>query len=335
MVLFGSNMNLENKLFKYSQSLFAKAESKRLFASKFVFDNRSIGSQNLLIVLVGFQPIYWDVLFSRLKECEHFFDESIDICICVPRGIEEIKKNRNANKLRLICRENNWSYLYLYEDLLAQAQNTAIQLHPNAKWIYKIDEDIILPISYFGELKKAYRIAVDTMPYYPGMLSPLLNINAYGVVPFLKGLNLWREFEEKFGKYYYGMKNGGINAGSGKIHEDPLMALWIWQKSIPFDKVSQEIFLANKGRIGICKNRLSIGAILFERSFWEEINYFFVGKTGSMGLEEEQVNAFCISNNRGIYIDESLLAGHMGFGKQKKEIEQFYINNSKDFEVRK
>ena len=151
------------KISKKSLRYFEKRKSDmQPFASKYIFDDRQSGSENLLLVLLGFQPYYWDVVLDRVKRNVAQFDEPIDVCLCVPRGM-----NTNIEEeVRSFAEKYNFSYLYIYEDLLAQAQNTAIKLHPDAHWIYKIDEDIILSDSYLSKMKHSY-IRFTKESYYP------------------------------------------------------------------------------------------------------------------------------------------------------------------------
>lgn len=97
------------------------------YANKYEFVNLSIGSDNLLLVLCGFQPFYWNVIFDRIIN-QRSFNELIDICICV--------LGENGDVLKKIAENNRGAYLRIDKDLLAQVQNNAIMLHPDAKWIF-------------------------------------------------------------------------------------------------------------------------------------------------------------------------------------------------------
>ena len=140
-----------------SRELFRFFERRRRdlqpFAKSYVFDNRQRGCDNLLLVLMGFQPVYWDVILDRVNRNISQFDEPIDVCLCVPCGLN----NEVWGKVQRLAENYGFSSLYIYDDLLAQAQNTAIKLHPHAQWIYKIDEDIILSDHYLQKLKQKYR----------------------------------------------------------------------------------------------------------------------------------------------------------------------------------
>lgn len=311
----------------FVKKVFSFTKEKRLFARKYYFVNRSKQSENLFIVLAGFQNYYWNGILKRVRKCQDKYlidnpQSSIDICVCVPKG------DGNLSVLEKICSDNGWSYLRINEDLLAKVQNTAIKLHPKAKWIYKIDEDIVLPNDYISSMKEAWLKAECSMPVTPAILAPCINVNAYGVIPFMRALKIENEYIDKFGRFAFGAPYGKLYHGD-KIHADPDVGKWIWEKSIPFDEVATVVSRANKNKIGWCPNRFSIGAILLKREFWNLIGGFEVGTEGEMGLEEVQINAFCASKNCGIFVAEDIFVGHLGFGRQKEIVKKFYFANKR------
>lgn len=318
-------MRLNEIVYKINKRLSKKIRESRLFSKNYEFINRSVNSENLFIILAGFQEYYWDGISERVLRSKKYFESessknTIDVCVCVPQG------EGNIEKLKCICEKNAWSFLYISEDLLAKVQNTAIKLHPSAKWIYKIDEDIIIPENYISDLKKAYISAENTMPVTPALAVPCINVNALGAVSVMRALNIEEEYKSRFGRYAFGAPFGSLYHGD-KIHSDPDVGVWIWSHSVPFDEVASVVATANKGRISWCPHRFSIGAILLKREFWELINGFEVGIEGEMGLEEEQVNSFCTAKNTGIYMAEDLFVGHLGFGRQKEAVRGFYEKN--------
>ena len=86
---------------------------------------------------------------ERIYVAQKKFKEDIDICICIP--------GEDATTLKEKANLYNWSVLRITKDLLAQAQNTAILLHPKAEYIFKLDEDIIINDKYFDELKTSLK----------------------------------------------------------------------------------------------------------------------------------------------------------------------------------
>lgn len=288
---------------------------KRKFTTKYSFVDRSSGAENLLIVVVGYQPFYWEKVFSKIKRAIDRFEEKIDICITNPGG-------NGYDALLKMTQKYGWSYLHCKYDRLSQAQNQAIKLHEHAKYIFKIDEDIILPENYFAGLKKAYVDSPNRYDRTLGFVAPLINLNGYGYDVFLKTLDVKDEFEMRFGHQVF-----SENFMNDPIHKNSEMAIWIWNKTLPFDAVATTIQAKNKGKRGLCTFRFSVGAVLFDRSFWKQIGFFDVKFEQAMGLEEEQMNAYCMNHFRSIIIAEDVLVGHLGFGPQKESVKKFFLAN--------
>lgn len=294
-------------------------EKKRLFTTRYLFENRQNHSENLLIIVAGFQPYYWDEVFARVEACKKSFSESIDICVCTPEGLKDSKADLQAR-----CEELGWSYLFIEEDLLAQVQNVAINLHPSARYIFKIDEDILLSNDYFDRLKKAFKCTEGKTPYPTGFMGPIININAYGAYAFMNTMGIYQDYVKQFGEYEV---YGEIGGDKNKIHLSSEVAEFIWKNSIPFDEVAEKIYNLNKGKYSISPVRFSIGAILFSRYYWERLGYFRVGKLGTMGLEEEQVCGFCMTHFFPIFVAEDVFVGHLGFYSQKEACRNFFKAN--------
>lgn len=218
-----------------------------------------------------------------------------------------------------------WSYLRIEQDLLAQAQNTAIKLHPHAYWIFKIDEDILLSNHYFEKMLNTYHKAKKSCCKSIGFLVPLINLNAGGVKIFLETIHAYDKFEKQFGKLTIGLEE--------PIHKSPEVAEFIWANSIPFDKVATLVEERNSEKFCECNVRFSIGAVLFTRDYWKKLGGFVVKTEGIMAAEEEQMNAFCFNNMLSIIISTDTFVGHLGFWKQKKACRSFYINHEKDIRL--
>lgn len=297
------------------------------FASpkEYAFTNRQNGNENLLIVLAGYQPYYFDAVFERVIKCQKQFKEGLDVCICCSSAPQDARL-----RLEQICKENNWSMLYLRKNRVTQIQNTAIKLHPHAKWIYKIDEDIILCDDYFSKMKDAYIKADNTLPYKVGFAGPVLNINAFGTQSFLKTIGKWDEFEQKFGRFLVG---GMINTPQDDIHRNQDWAQYIWEHSVPFDEVAAKV--SQNKTIEICPIRFSIGAIFFKREFLERNGYFPVFRQGGMGQDEKYMCDVCIEGMYSIIVPSNVFVGHLGFGPQKETCRQFYNEHEQQIRLTK
>ena len=157
--------------------MFGMKEYER-FTDEYEFIDRSTGAENLLMIVAGFQPYYWDEVFRRVLYYSSRWEEDLDVCICVPSA--------DGAVLSIYSEKYSWSLLHVKENHLALAQNMAIRLHPHAKWIYKLDEDILITDGYFGKLKRAYQRTTDLFPVRAGFTAPLLNINGFGSYYYLK-----------------------------------------------------------------------------------------------------------------------------------------------------
>lgn len=284
------------------------------FYGKFTFINRSKGKKDLLIVLAGYKEYLWDDVFARILL---FSPKDIDICI-ISSGIK-------SEKLFKICKKNSWSYLYTQHDKLSLAQNLAIKNHPQADFIYKIDEDIYITSNYFKGLKDTYFKVKNENKYKIGFVAPLIPVNGYGYRRYLEIFNLLNEYEKKFGPAIYSCMNY-------PPHINGYFAEWIWDKTFPIDEKAR--YLSNIDfSYSICYHRFSIGAVLLRRQFWEEINGFKVRFNGDMGIEESHICKYCMENSYAIIVSENVLAGHFAFGPQNKIMYDYYIKNKSKFNI--
>ena len=103
-------------------------------SSDYRFINRSTGQNKLCIILAGYKESLWEDVFSRIKLAA---PADLDICI-MTSGLEN-------EALKQIAEQYNWSYLSTKVNHLSLIQNLAIELHPDAQWIFKLDEDMFLP----------------------------------------------------------------------------------------------------------------------------------------------------------------------------------------------
>ena len=72
-----------------------------------------------------------------------------------------------------------------------------------------------------------------------------------------------------------------------------------------------------------CPYRFSIGAILFEKSLWEEMQYFSVEKNSiGMGADEEQLDTYCFLHSKPLMVSENIVVGHLSFSKQNQAMKE-------------
>lgn len=279
------------------------------------FINRSSGREKLCLVLAGYKKIIWKDVFDRLKDT---LPGNIDVCV--------LSSGLYSKELDEISEENNWSYLYTRKNQLCHIQNLAIELHPNAQWIYKIDEDIFLTKGFFEKTMETWIYANKEMDFCPSLVAPLINVNGYCYIKLLDKLGLRETFQGRFGQ---------IKMSSGIEHhewtrDNAEFARYMWGSD---DEGLRDIdALTDKSykeplKFSLCPIRFSIGAILFHRDFWKEIKGFPVKAGNGLGDDEEYISLYAINNARPIVVNENVVVGHLGFGPQTEAMINYYKKN--------
>ena len=224
--------------------------------------------------------------------------------------------------LKQLCEEMNWSYLYTYENKLALVQNLTIREHPNAKWIYKIDEDIFLTQGLLEELLDTYECVQAAGEYSVGIVAPLMNVNSYGYQRILRRQGNVDEFEKRFGKAI---------SGRGPIFNSPDVAEFMWEMSLPINSFAHEISKAQEC-FSVCPHRFSIGCFLISRNNWDEMGGFKNAPEGTMGVDEEFLCKWCMDSAHEIIVAERAYVGHFAYGPQTDRMKLFYESRKADFD---
>lgn len=101
------------------------------------------------------------------------------------------------------------------------------------------------------------------------------------------------------------------------VTEDPEFAKFMWGDGgvIPHIDDLNNKFGLNPLHEAACAIRFSIGAIMFERKLWKEMKGFKVIPFNyRLGIDEEQLNAFCVNNTYPMMVSENIVVGHFSFG---------------------
>ena len=288
------------------------------FSRRYVFEKRSNDCENLCVILAGYKEYTWDIIFDRINE---FSNDNIDICI--------LSSGLYSEKLSKIAKKYNWSYLSTKRNNVALIQNTAIKLFPNAKFIYKLDEDIFITKNFFDTMQETYEKVEKEGDYRVGFVAPIIPINGYSYVVLLNKLGLYDYYEEHFEKprYYYGTDAMIVNS--------PEVAKFMWgcNNKVPqiddLDKQLHDLeFSYSASPI-----RFNIGAIYFPRELWEQMHYFKVDWTSGMGKDEHQISSHCIRWSRAIIIAENTCVGHLSFSQQNNEMENYFNEHPEKFQM--
>lgn len=280
------------------------------------FEDRSKGNRRLCIVLAGYKDYLYPAVLGRVAK---YAPDDLDVCICSSGLFSE--------ELSRICKDRNWSYLSTKLNNISLIQNIAIRLHPQAEFIYKLDEDIFITKDFFNRLYKAYMHAGQSQ-YFPGVVAPLIPINGYGHMRILEKLGLLSKYENMFETPKYA-------AGSErKIECSPEAARFFWGEGgkIPSIDEMNERFFAETQEERPCPIRFSIGAILFKRELWEKMGYFPVDSGIGLGSDETRICAYCCTASRPLMVSENMVVGHFSFGKQNNDMKEYFLSHKDIFE---
>ena len=283
------------------------------------FDNRSKGSEKLCVILAGYKPFLYNSVFPRI---ETNLSPDIDVCV-VSSGVF-------SNELNEMCKKNGWSYLSTKENDVSLVQNVAINIHPNAKYIYKLDEDIFITEGYFQRLYDAYNRA-KAGDYNPGVIAPLLLINGFTTLMILDKIGARQAFTDKFGA----LKHAAGNKTAIENNVNIAKFLWGEGNTIPhIDDINRQLYTQGK-KESACPIRFSIGAILFERELWTKMHYFDVNRKDKymMGKDEVKLCEYCMINSLPVMVSENIVVGHFSFGAQTEGMKQFYNEHPERFRI--
>ena len=290
--------------------------AKKLY-DPFTFEDKRKNVTKTLLVLAGYKEKLWDIVFKRIKR---FVPDDIDVCV--------MSSGKYIPELSELCKDNQWSYLSTKTNNLSLIQNIAIKLHPNADYIYKLDEDMFICEGFFEGLLNTHMDVERNSRYRVGIFAPLIPVNVHGNVRFMEKMNCLSEFEEKFGRAYYDFNTHF----AGKTEE----TLFLWEHTLPLDKTSNKLSSMPYSYF-VCPHRFSIGAILFKRSIWEQMGGFRVTEGSGLGSDEHDLAVFFLSHTNfySFIIAENVLAGHYSYGKLNNPalIDDFYDQHKQHFDI--
>ena len=215
----------------YRKIRYGKCKS---FAKPLYFFNNAQGSNTVCLILAGYKPFTWEIIFKRIKI---FCPNNIDVCI-VSSGIY-------SKELKQCAELNGWSYVSMKRNCVTLALNSAIKLFPKAEKIFKIDEDIFITDGFFDILSKIHEVAKKD--YFPVFTAPLIPINGYGYRRILEKLNLIDEYSNRF-------EYPRVSAGRHmQLESNPEVAKFFWgeKNKVPqIDRLNRIIKNNYKNDIG-------------------------------------------------------------------------------------
>lgn len=286
---------------------------------KHIFENRKKDMNKMCIILAGYKPFLYDVIFKRIKK---FIPNDIDVCI-VSSGIYD-------KQLSKIAESNNWSYLSVKKNCVTLSQNMAISLFEKAKYIYKLDEDIFVTKNYFETLMKTYKDCIKNGCYKVGFVAPLIPVNGYGNYKILERFDCLSYYENNYEKPLFATGRDRM------VENNPEVAKFFWGEKNKLPHLDEMNKIVNKDNFSYnaCPIRFSIGAILFKRETWEDFGMFEVQNNSCMGLDEGQFCNYCMDNSKAIIVSNNVVVGHLSFGNQNKPMKKYFLSNKKKFEIK-
>ena len=283
---------------------------------KNIFIDRRKNSEFLLMILAGYKSFLYEDVFARVKA---FTPKHFDVCV-ISSGLFDETLNK-------IAAENNWSYLSTTENNIPLVQNLAIMLHPQADFLFKMDEDIFVTEGCFETLFKTPEHAHKYGHYNVGFVAPLIPINGYGHVRILEKLGLIETYEKIFEPVLYGVQYNRM------IERNPEVAKFFWGEGdiVPSIDAMNAAFRIQKISYSVCSVRFSIGLILFRRDLWQSMGGWKIPDGTGLGYDEDQICNFCVSNSLAMIVAENVLVGHLSFEQQNAAMKEYYLTHREKF----
>ena len=310
-----------NPLTKGPYRMAKKVKDKKKFIDLFSyhgeFENRQHGYRKLCIILAGYKDFLYEPVFGRIKKN---LTDDIDVCV--------VSSGLYSSELHSLCEDNNWSYLSTKENDVSLVQNVAIRLHPKAKYIFKLDEDIFITDHFFERMMNVYRDSLKS-DYDPGVIAPLLLVNGYSTLRILRKLELEDVYTDKFGR----IKHAAGPDKSIECNVEAARFMWGEGGYLPHLDDINALFYKNPKSLTACPIRFSIGAIMFSRKTWEQMKYFDVDRSDKfmMGKDEVKLCNYCCINSKPIIVSDNIVVGHFSFGPQTEGMKTYFKEHPERF----
>lgn len=309
-------------IFEQARTAVKKYRKRKRLTKRYKFEDRRKNKEKLCIILSGYQEYVWDIVFKRVQE---FIPKDVEVCI--------LSSGKYSEKLSKIAEQNDWSYLSTKKNNVSLIQNVAINLFKNAEYIYKLDEDIFVTKNFFETLMKTLKDCEENGEYQVGFVTPTIPINGFGYIDVLKRFNLIEEYQKLKKELGSTERLIHITGENSLVYKNPNVARFIWEKLPNIDEMN-DIVQHDNFEYETCPIRFSIGAILFTRELWNEMDFFDVLTGGGMGSDEDKICIYCMAlRSKAIITSKNTIVGHLSYGPQKKEMEKFYKEHKEVFDI--
>ena len=278
---------------------------------EYFFEDRSSGEECLCYILAGYESELWESTIARI---EKYQEKCVDICI--------VSSGKYDSQLELIAKRNKWSYLYTKVNQVCYIQNKVIELHPKAKYIIKMDEDMFVSQDFFSSMIDGMKDVENQGEYHVNFVVPTIPLNCAGYVSYLKGINCLSEYEKRFGRAY--------RSRFSAIFSVEEVAEYLWDTIDSFDNMAE--FFSRKEGWNIVNCYFNIGCIMYTRQRWIMMGKWPENANESgMGTDEAYIYSDGLEKDLAIYELKNVLVGHLAFGHQKKRMMEYYRKNKEKF----
>lgn len=277
------------------------------------FIDRKHGRKALCYILAGYESHLWDNTLARIAL---FQSDEVDYCI--------VSSGKYDQVLEELAEKNHWSYLYTEKNQVCFIQNLVIELHPQAEYIIKMDEDIFIGKDFFTGMLREFKKIEREGDYRIGFAVPVIPLNCSGYVSYLQAIGKKEEYEQCFGRAYKSRFSAVFN-----VEET---AEYLWELMGNFDSMAARF--SERDGYGVCDCYFNIGCIMYTRERWLMMGKWpeKPGESG-MGTDEAYIYQDNVEKDLSIYEIQSVLAGHLAFGHQKKRMIQYYDENPEVFRI--
>jgi hypothetical protein len=303
--------NIVSGAYDALKSFAKQRELESNLRDSYKFADRRNKADTVVIILAGYKRPLWPKVFSRL---ERAMPDNVDVCVMTAGLFDQ--------DLSDMSERNGWSYLSTRTNDVSLVQNVAISLHPHAKTLVKIDEDIFVTTNTLSDTLAHYHHLRAAGIVDAGFVSPMLNVNGVCYRPLLTQLELLEAFEAQFGVAR--IATLGIAAT-----DDAAAARWIWERTAPLEQTVARL-RRTQGPGLLTPVQFSIGLVVMPRDFWETIGYLPVKrhmlamKKSTLGADEERICRMATFLARPGVVCEHALAGHFSFGRQYQGMLKFF-----------
>lgn len=277
------------------------------------FQDRSRGMETLCYVMAGYEPLLYDNVLGRIRK--HSCPD-MDYCL-ISSGIY-------SQELDGIAARYGWSYLSTAQNQVCFIQNKVIELHPKARYIFKLDEDIFIGAGYFENMLKAYRRLEEEGEYRIGFLVPVIPVNCFGYRSFLNAVGKTKAYEQKFGRAYRSRFSAVFSLSQ--------VAEYLWKETGSFDQRAKW-FAEERDGFTVCDCYFNIGAMLYDRQRWSMMGRWPEKPGTGMGMDESFILRDNAEKDFAVYEIGNVLAGHFAFGHQKERMREFYREHPEIFQM--